>query len=145
MLRSVGSMASGTADAVESAQCNRFAAQGMARRPQAAQLGRCHQALTATARLPLRSRIRRRPEASRYWDVRRVHRKTGLQPEIHGVVRHHLPQNVSAGRILEQRTRAAVLTTDAVIRLVGAAGLEPATVGLEIRCSIRLSYAPVRG
>jgi hypothetical protein len=27
--------------------------------------------------------------------------------------------------------------------LVGAAGIEPATVGLEIRCSIRLSYAPV--
>ena len=26
--------------------------------------------------------------------------------------------------------------------MVGAAGLEPATVGLEIRCSIRLSYAP---
>jgi hypothetical protein len=26
--------------------------------------------------------------------------------------------------------------------LVGAAGFEPATVGLEIRCSIRLSYAP---
>ena len=27
--------------------------------------------------------------------------------------------------------------------LVGAAGLEPATVGLEIRCSVRLSYAPM--
>jgi hypothetical protein len=27
--------------------------------------------------------------------------------------------------------------------LVGAAGIEPATLGLEIRCSIRLSYAPV--
>ena len=27
--------------------------------------------------------------------------------------------------------------------MVGAAGLEPATLGLEIRCSIRLSYAPV--
>src|ERR1700722_12694748 len=27
--------------------------------------------------------------------------------------------------------------------LVGAAGFEPATLGLEIRCSIRLSYAPV--
>ena len=27
-------------------------------------------------------------------------------------------------------------------RLVGAAGIEPATLGLEIRCSIRLSYAP---
>src|SRR5580698_4280746 len=26
--------------------------------------------------------------------------------------------------------------------MVGAAGLEPATAGLEIRCSIRLSYAP---
>jgi hypothetical protein len=26
--------------------------------------------------------------------------------------------------------------------VVGAAGLEPATLGLEIRCSIRLSYAP---
>ena len=26
--------------------------------------------------------------------------------------------------------------------VVGAAGFEPATVGLEIRCSIRLSYAP---
>ncbi len=26
--------------------------------------------------------------------------------------------------------------------LVGAAGLEPAALGLEIRCSIRLSYAP---
>ena len=29
-----------------------------------------------------------------------------------------------------------------VVKMVGAAGLEPATVGLEIRCSIRLSYAP---
>jgi hypothetical protein len=27
--------------------------------------------------------------------------------------------------------------------VVGAAGIEPATTGLEIRCSIRLSYAPV--
>src|ERR1700683_4584747 len=27
-------------------------------------------------------------------------------------------------------------------KLVGAAGFEPATAGLEIRCSIRLSYAP---
>jgi hypothetical protein len=27
-------------------------------------------------------------------------------------------------------------------RMVGAAGIEPATAGLEIRCSIRLSYAP---
>jgi (2Fe-2S) ferredoxin len=27
--------------------------------------------------------------------------------------------------------------------LVGAAGIEPATTGLEIRCSIRLSYAPL--
>ena len=26
--------------------------------------------------------------------------------------------------------------------LVGAAGIEPATTGLEIRCSIHLSYAP---
>ena len=26
--------------------------------------------------------------------------------------------------------------------LVGAAGIEPATLGLEIQCSIRLSYAP---
>jgi hypothetical protein len=26
--------------------------------------------------------------------------------------------------------------------MVGAAGIEPATTGLEIRCSIRLSYAP---
>gem|GEM_PF-6252285 len=30
------------------------------------------------------------------------------------------------------------------VRVVGAAGLEPATLGLEIRCSIRLSYAPIR-
>jgi len=29
------------------------------------------------------------------------------------------------------------------LRLVGAAGIEPATLGLEIRCSIRLSYAPL--
>src|ERR1700733_14446836 len=28
--------------------------------------------------------------------------------------------------------------------MVGAAGFEPATVGLEIRCSIRLSYAPAK-
>ena len=27
--------------------------------------------------------------------------------------------------------------------VVGAAGIEPATLGLEIRCSIRLSYAPL--
>jgi hypothetical protein len=27
--------------------------------------------------------------------------------------------------------------------VVGAAGIEPATTGLEIRCSIRLSYAPL--
>jgi hypothetical protein len=29
--------------------------------------------------------------------------------------------------------------------MVGAAGFEPATLGLEIRCSIRLSYAPMPG
>jgi hypothetical protein len=29
-----------------------------------------------------------------------------------------------------------------LLRMVGAAGIEPATLGLEIRCSIRLSYAP---
>ena len=28
--------------------------------------------------------------------------------------------------------------------LVGTAGFEPATLGLEIRCSIRLSYAPTK-
>jgi hypothetical protein len=28
--------------------------------------------------------------------------------------------------------------------VVNAAGLEPATLGLEIQCSIRLSYAPVK-
>jgi hypothetical protein len=27
--------------------------------------------------------------------------------------------------------------------MVGAAGFEPATLGLEIQCSIRLSYAPI--
>ena len=27
--------------------------------------------------------------------------------------------------------------------MVGTAGIEPATLGLEIRCSIRLSYVPV--
>ena len=32
---------------------------------------------------------------------------------------------------------------EATLRMVGAAGIEPATVGLEIRCSIRLSYAPI--
>jgi hypothetical protein len=30
-----------------------------------------------------------------------------------------------------------------VEKMVGAAGIEPATTGLEIRCSIRLSYAPI--
>ncbi len=29
------------------------------------------------------------------------------------------------------------------VKLVGAAGLEPATTGLEGRCSIQLSYAPL--
>src|SRR5882762_1663865 len=29
------------------------------------------------------------------------------------------------------------------VKMVGAAGIEPATLGLEIRCSIRLSYAPL--
>jgi hypothetical protein len=29
-----------------------------------------------------------------------------------------------------------------VDNLVGPAGIEPATAGLEIRCSIRLSYGP---
>ena len=38
---------------------------------------------------------------------------------------------------------ASVPNEEIIWRLmVGAAGLEPATVGLEIRCSIRLSYAP---
>jgi hypothetical protein len=32
---------------------------------------------------------------------------------------------------------------DPWLALVGAAGIEPATLGLEIRCSILLSYAPV--
>jgi hypothetical protein len=30
-----------------------------------------------------------------------------------------------------------------VAKLVGPAGFEPATLGLEIRCSIRLSYGPI--
>src|SRR5580700_6144851 len=35
------------------------------------------------------------------------------------------------------------MTTDRrPLFLVGAAGIEPATTGLEIRCSIQLSYAP---
>lgn len=34
---------------------------------------------------------------------------------------------------------------ETTIILVGPAGIEPATLGLEIRCSIRLSYGPVRG
>ena|SRR5581483_485754 len=49
------------------------------------------------------------------------------------------------------RTRPASKRQDAplktcrkgeLVRMVGAAGVEPATLGLEIRCSIRLSYAP---
>ena len=41
-------------------------------------------------------------------------------------------------------TRRPSLTSCSLCGLVvvGAAGLEPATLGLEIRCSIRLSYAP---
>ena len=31
-----------------------------------------------------------------------------------------------------------------MFRVVGAVGLEPTTTGLEGRCSIQLSYAPVR-
>ena len=34
------------------------------------------------------------------------------------------------------------VSSHANLILVGAAGLEPATAGLEIRCSIQLSYAP---
>ena len=36
-----------------------------------------------------------------------------------------------------------VVITNLQVVMVGAAGIEPATLGLEIRCSIRLSYAPV--
>ena len=38
--------------------------------------------------------------------------------------------------------RASGTEFQTIARLVGAAGFEPATAGLEIRCSIRLSYAP---
>ncbi len=38
-------------------------------------------------------------------------------------------------------TKVKVLSVS--LELVGAAGLEPATAGLEIRCSIQLSYAPL--
>jgi hypothetical protein len=34
-------------------------------------------------------------------------------------------------------------TSSAKSDLVGAAGIEPATTGLENRCSIQLSYAPL--
>src|SRR5581483_8880677 len=36
----------------------------------------------------------------------------------------------------------ALVYCSTALLMVGAAGLEPATLGLEIRCSIRLSYAP---
>jgi hypothetical protein len=43
-------------------------------------------------------------------------------------------------RLRENASRA----DSAIQGMVGAAGLEPATLGLEIRCSIHLSYAPSR-
>lgn len=36
----------------------------------------------------------------------------------------------------------AVATPATVLYLVETAGIEPATYGLEVRCSIQLSYAP---
>src|ERR1017187_3926137 len=48
----------------------------------------------------------------------------------------HRGQGNSGNRYCEQK---------AWVKLVGAAGLEPATLCLEGRCSIRLSYAPVPG
>jgi hypothetical protein len=39
-------------------------------------------------------------------------------------------------------SRSSPASNFVVMDLVGAAGIEPATLGLEIRCSIRLSYAP---
>src|SRR5258708_39907766 len=40
------------------------------------------------------------------------------------------------------RSFSGLTTTEPLILLVGAAGLEPATLCLEGRCSIHLSYAP---
>ena len=42
-----------------------------------------------------------------------------------------------------RHSRAFCVSSTAAVDVVGAAGIEPATVGLEIRCSIRLSYAPL--
>jgi len=44
--------------------------------------------------------------------------------------------------VLPLQARLPPITATSHCFLVGAAGLEPATTGLEIRCSIQLSYAP---
>ncbi len=43
------------------------------------------------------------------------------------------------GRVSDQPLNGGDFAT----QVVGAAGIEPATLGLEIQCSIRLSYAPI--
>ena len=48
-------------------------------------------------------------------------------------------KSLKCGRARSRRHSAVWRITK---KLVGAAGFEPATAGLEIRCSIRLSYAP---
>ena len=48
-----------------------------------------------------------------------------------------------SGRVVQSRTSLRNSTTNGLIPLVGEAGLEPTTPGLEGRCSIQLSYSPV--
>src|ERR1022692_1608601 len=55
-------------------------------------------------------------------------------------------EEIDSYKIIYSRIRALAITSRILLKtLVGAAGLEPATLCLEGRCSIRLSYAPVPG
>ncbi len=49
-------------------------------------------------------------------------------------------ERVAAGD--ERESAAEILSVAKDLEVVGAAGIEPATLGLEIPCSIHLSYAP---
>jgi hypothetical protein len=78
----------------------------------------------------------------------RIHRKKRKRPDSVRVIGRPFEQpspEVCSPLTLRSDRRGGNGTNGGVLwhNLVGPAGVEPATLGLEIRCSIRLSYGPV--
>src|SRR5579862_361502 len=93
-------------------------------------------------RMPRSMRTRPQPSGLPGRSLVRIHHRGGCRRNHRFAHRRRQASRAPAfGRLLFEHRNLRTPEGE-VLGLVGAAGIEPATAGLEIRCSIRLSYAP---